>query len=69
VSVTHQGVTCPGPLEEERPGVGSCARGDACEVLELHSDYLTYRSAHTRVTSLWRQQAPDTSSESADPSD
>ena len=54
VSVTQQGVTCPGPLEEERPGAGVCARGDACEVLELRSDYLAYRGAHLRVTSAWR---------------
>jgi hypothetical protein len=59
VSVTQQGVTCPGPLEEERPGAGECARGDACEVLELKADYLTYRSAHMRVTSLWREQRGD----------
>ena len=54
MSVTHQGVTCPGPLEEERPGAGTCARGDACEVLELANDYLAYRNAHMRVTTLWR---------------
>jgi len=59
VSVTRQSVTCPGPLEEERPGVGVCARGDACEVLELQSDYLAYRNAHMRVTSLWREPKPN----------
>jgi hypothetical protein len=41
-------------LDEERPGAGVCARGEACEVLELQSDYLAYRSAHLRVTSSWR---------------
>jgi hypothetical protein len=46
--------------------VGVCARGDACEVLELRGDYLTYRSAHIRVTSLWRQPKPDTSSDNPD---
>jgi hypothetical protein len=66
VSVTHQGVTCPGPLEEERPGVGVCARGDACDVLELSGDYLTYRNAHIRVTSLWRQPGPTASSDDPD---
>jgi hypothetical protein len=55
VSVTHQSVTCPGPLEESRPGAGECARGDACEVLELQTDYLAYRNAHLRVTTLWRE--------------
>jgi hypothetical protein len=63
VSVTQQGVTCPGPLEEERPGAGTCARGDACEVLELQPDYLAYRTAHLRVISLWRDPRP------SDPSD
>jgi hypothetical protein len=58
VSVTHQSVTCPGPLEEVRPGTGECARGDACEVLELQSDYLAYRNAHIRVTTLWREPRP-----------
>jgi hypothetical protein len=58
VSVTHQSVTCPGPLEEERPGAGTCARGDACEVLELQNDYLAYRNAHIRVTTLWREARP-----------
>jgi hypothetical protein len=53
VSVTNQRVTCPGPLVEERPGVGECVRGDACEALELKDDYLTYRNAHMRVTSVW----------------
>jgi hypothetical protein len=65
MSVTHQSVTCPGPLEEERPGVGECARGDACEVLELRSDYLAYRSAHIRVTSAWREQRPGGTSSDA----
>ncbi len=65
VSVTHQSVTCPGPLEEERPGVGTCARGDACDVLELKSDYLAYRNAHIRVTSLWRTRGPDAADDSA----
>jgi hypothetical protein len=55
MSVTHQSVTCPGPLLEERPGAGECARGEECEVLELRTDYLAYRSAHIRVTSLWRE--------------
>jgi len=59
VSVTHQSVTCPGPLEESRPGAGECARGDACEVLELKTDYLAYRNAHIRVTTLWREPRPD----------
>jgi hypothetical protein len=58
VSVTHQSVTCPGPLEEERPGSGTCARGDACEVLELKADYLAYRNAHIRVTSQWSKPPP-----------
>ena len=66
MSVTHQGVTCPGPLEEARPGSGTCARGDACDVLELQSDYLAYRSAHIRVISLWRQPAPDHPSPTTD---
>jgi hypothetical protein len=64
VSVTQPGVTCPGPLMEERPGAGVCARGDACEVLELQSDYLAYRTAHIRVTSSWRDpKAGDTRDE------
>ncbi len=50
MSVTNQRVGCPGPLVEERPGLGECARGDACEALELRADYLAYRNAHTRVT-------------------
>ena len=53
MSVTNQRVTCPGPLVEERPGVGECVRHDACEVLELKSDYLAYRNAHMRVTTIW----------------
>jgi len=64
VSVTHQSVTCPGPLEEERPGAGTCARGEACEVLELQTDYLAYRSAHIRVISLWRTRRPDAADDS-----
>jgi hypothetical protein len=53
MSVTNQRVTCPGPLIEERPGVGECARQDACEVVDLKNDYLAYRNAHMRVTSVW----------------
>jgi len=56
VSVTNQRVTCPGPLVEERPGVGECARGEACEVLDLSADYLAYRNAHMRVTSAWLER-------------
>jgi hypothetical protein len=56
VSVTNQRVTCPGPLLEERPGLGECSRGDECEVLDLKADYLAYRNAHMRVTSAWRER-------------
>jgi hypothetical protein len=59
MTVTNQRATCPGPLIEERPGVGECARGDACEVLELQNDYLVYRNAHMRVTSVWQQGSKD----------
>jgi hypothetical protein len=59
VSVTNQRVTCPGPLVEERPGVGECSRGEACEALDLKSDYLTYRNAHMRVTSVWLERPAD----------
>jgi len=59
MSVTNQRATCPGPLIEERPGVGECARGDRCEVLELESDYLAYRIAHMRVTSTWLDRSDD----------
>jgi hypothetical protein len=54
--VTNQRATCPGPLVEERPGVGECARGDECEVLVLKDDYLAYRNAHMRVTSEWQRR-------------
>jgi hypothetical protein len=56
MSVTNQRATCPGPLVEERPGVGECARGDECEVLSLRDDYLAYRNAHMRVTNEWQQR-------------
>jgi hypothetical protein len=56
VSVTNQRVTCPGPLLEERPGLGECSRGEECEVLDLKPDYLAYRNAHMRVTSAWRER-------------
>jgi len=56
MSVTNQRVTCPGPLVEERPGVGQCARGDECEVLPMKDDYLAYRNAHMRVTNEWQQR-------------
>jgi hypothetical protein len=56
VSVTNQRVTCPGPLLEERPGLGECSRGEQCEVLDLKPDYLAYRNAHMRVTSAWRER-------------
>lgn len=59
MSVTNQRATCPGPLIEERPGVGECARGDACEVLEVKPDYLAYRNAHMRVTSVWQDRPKD----------
>jgi hypothetical protein len=39
--------------------MGECARGDACEVLELKTDYLAYRNAHIRVTTLWREPRSD----------
>jgi hypothetical protein len=60
MSVTNQRATCPGPLIEERPGLGVCAQGDECEVIELEGDYLAYRNAHTRVTSVWLDK-PDES--------
>jgi hypothetical protein len=66
VSVTHQSVTCPGPLLEERPGAGDCARGEECAVLELRTDYLAYRSAHIRITSLWREQRSSRAGEEPD---
>jgi len=53
MSVTNQRVTCPGPLIEARPGIGECARGDACEALNMKDDYLAYRGAHMRITSEW----------------
>jgi len=56
VSVTNQRATCPGPLVEERPGLGECARGDECEVLAQKDDYLAYRNAHMRVTSAWLER-------------
>jgi hypothetical protein len=37
--------------------VGECARQDACEVLELEGDYLAYRNAHMRVTSVWLEKS------------
>jgi hypothetical protein len=45
-------------LIEERPGIGECARGDECEVIGLEGDYLAFRNAHMRVTSVWLEQ-PD----------
>jgi hypothetical protein len=54
MSVTNQRATCPGPLVEQRPGLGECARGDDCEVLALADDYLAYRNAHMRVTNEWQ---------------
>jgi TusA-related sulfurtransferase len=54
MSVTNQRATCPGPLIEQRPGLGECARGDECEVLALADDYLAYRNAHMRVTNEWQ---------------
>jgi hypothetical protein len=59
MSVTNQRVTCPGPLIEERPGVGTCARGEQCEALGMVDDYFAYRSAHMRVTSTWLEPRPD----------
>jgi hypothetical protein len=56
VSVTNQRLSCPGPLVEERPGAGECARGDACEALAMKDDYLAYRSAHLRITSAWLER-------------
>ena len=56
MSVTNQRATCPGPLIESQPGVGQCARGEACEVLALENDYLSYRNAHMRVTSEWQER-------------
>jgi len=56
VSVTNQRATCPGPLIESRPGVGECARNDECEALDLRGDYLSYRSAHLRVTAQWQER-------------
>lgn len=56
MSVTNQRATCPGPLVEERPGLGACSRGDECEVLALRDDYLAYRNAHMRVTSEWQER-------------
>jgi len=56
VSVTNQRLSCPGPLVEERPGVGECARGEACEALGVQDDYLAYRSAHLRITSAWLER-------------
>jgi len=58
VSVTNQRVTCPGPLIEARPGVGECERGEACEALDLKNDYLSYRGAHMRITSVWLERRP-----------
>jgi hypothetical protein len=59
VSVTNQRLTCPGPLIEELPGIGECARGEACEALDVKDDYLAYRSAHMRVTSAWLERPAD----------
>jgi hypothetical protein len=59
VSVTNQRLTCPGPLIEERPGIGECARGDACEALAMKDDYLAYRGAHMRVNSTWLERPTD----------
>jgi len=59
MSVTNQRATCPGPLLEEHPGVGECARQDTCEVLELKNDYLAYRNAHMRVRSVWQERPKD----------
>jgi hypothetical protein len=59
VSVTNQRVTCPGPLVEERPGVGVCARGEECEALAIADDYLAYRGAHMRVTTTWLDRRSD----------
>jgi hypothetical protein len=56
MSVTNQRATCPGPLIEQQPGVGECARGESCEVLALKDDYLEYRNAHMRVTNEWQQR-------------
>jgi hypothetical protein len=53
VTVTNQRLTCPGPLIEERPGSGVCARGDECEALALKPDYFAYRDAHTRIENEW----------------
>lgn len=59
VSVTNQRLTCPGPLIEERPGVGACARGEQCEALGIADDYLAYRGAHMRVTTTWLDKAAE----------
>jgi hypothetical protein len=53
VTVTNQRLTCPGPLVEERPGAGVCARGDECEALSIKHDYFAYRDAHTRIENSW----------------
>jgi len=59
MAVTNPRLGCPGPLVEERPGVGECVRRDACEVLELKGDYMAYRNAHVRVTSVWLNRPDD----------
>jgi hypothetical protein len=53
VTVTNQRLTCPGPLIEEHPGSGVCARGDECEALALAHDFFAYRDAHTRIEKSW----------------
>jgi hypothetical protein len=50
MSVVQPQAGCPGVLVESVPGVGNCERGDACEVLALKPDYISYRNAHTRIT-------------------
>ena len=58
MSVVNQRSGCPGLLVETAPGSGHCERGDECEALVLLGDYLSYREAHTRITSEWAIRKP-----------
>jgi hypothetical protein len=53
MSVVNQRGGCPGLLIETAPGAGECERGDECEALALRADYLSYRQAHTRISTEW----------------
>ena len=53
MTISNQQRGCKGLLVEDRPGAGTCALGDECEVGHLRDDYIAYRAAHLNVQSAW----------------